>query len=67
MKDQRFKVSLAIAEAGLTKTDAGRQAILAARPMRPTRTDNLTTHERSGLPPSQAVHHSHVAYRGPIL
>jgi hypothetical protein len=46
LKDQRFKVALALADAGLQGTAAGRRAIAAAAPLQAPRRDNLTAVQR---------------------
>jgi hypothetical protein len=48
LKDQRFKVALALADAGLAGTAAGRRAIASATPLQAPRRDNLTAVQRQG-------------------
>jgi hypothetical protein len=48
LKDPRFKVALALADAGLAGTAAGRRAIAGAAPLQAPRRDNLTAGQRQG-------------------
>lgn len=47
MKDQRFKVGLALQEAGLTGSDYARQVLKSIPTAKPMRTDMMTSEEKA--------------------
>jgi hypothetical protein len=55
MRDQRFKVALALADAGLAGTAAGRRAIAAAAPLQVPRRDSMTAGQRERHQPAVSL------------